>query len=99
MSQILISLTVPLTIEEALVDWLLEHPNTQGFSSFAVNGHSSAVEGLTLEEQVAGRKKQIRFQLHLQQEDVEGFLIHFKQDFKGTGVHYWITALMDEGHV
>lgn len=99
MSQVLISLTAPLAIEETMVDWLLEHPSTQGFSSYPISGHSSKTEGLTLAEQVAGRKKQIRFQLHLPQAELAGFLARFKQDFKGTGVHYWVTALLDEGHV
>ncbi len=95
----LITLTAPPAIEEALVDWLLQSATHAGFSSHAVNGHSSREEGLTLAEQVAGRKRQIRFQMHLASQEVPGFIEALKRDFAGAGVHYWISDLADVGHV
>ena len=95
----LISITVPPAMEETLVDWLLQSATHTGFSSYPVNGHSSREEGLTLAEQVAGRKKQIRFQMHIAQTDVPVFLENLKRDFAGAGLHYWVLPLADAGHV
>ena len=94
----LITLTAPPAIEEALVDWLLQTTTHTGFSSFPVNGHSSREEGLTLAEQVAGRKKQIRFQMHIANEEIPAFLENLRKDFTGAGVHYWVSPLIDAGH-
>jgi len=95
----LITLTVPPAIEETLVDWLLQSATHAGFSSFPVNGHSSREEGLSLAEQVEGRKKQIRFQMHISNAEIPSFLESLKRDFTGAGVHYWISPLLDAGHV
>lgn len=95
----LITLTAPPAIEEALVDWLLQSATHIGFSSYPVNGHSSREEGLSLAEQVAGRKRQIRFQMHIASTEVPAFLENLKNDFAGAGVHYWIVPLAEAGHV
>lgn len=97
--QLLVTLTAPPAIEEALVDWLLQVESHAGFTSQRANGHSSRVEGLTLAEQVAGRKNQVRFQLHIPEEDLPRFMDGLKADFAGTGIHYWVAPLVDFGHV
>ncbi len=97
--QTLITLSVSPSIEESLVDWLLEFAIHSGFTSYPVNGHSSREEGLSLAEQVAGRKKQIRFQMHIPDEELPRFLEQLKRDFAGAGVHYWVTPLIDAGHI
>lgn len=96
--QSLITLTVSPAIEESMVDWLLEIATHSGFTSFPVNGHSSREEGLSLAEQVSGRKQQTRFQIHIDNEEVPQFLEKVKQDFAGTGVHYWVMPLVESGH-
>ncbi|MDD5035119.1 MAG: DUF3240 family protein [Methylococcaceae bacterium] len=97
--QYLITLTVSPAIEEAMVDWLLQFETHAGFTSFPVNGHSSREEGLTLSEQVAGRKKQMRFQMHLPVDDIPDFMSRLKQDFAGAGLHYWVSPVMETGHI
>lgn len=68
-----------------------------GFTSFAVSGHSSRHQGLSLEEQVAGRKKQVGFEMHIRGPDLAALLAGLKQDFAGTGLHYWVTPVLDSG--
>jgi len=99
MNPLLITLTVAPSLEESLVDWLLQFTGHFGFTSVKTNGHSSRVEGLTLAEQVAGRTSQIRFQLHLPEQDLPLFMDALKKDFGGAGIHYWIAPLIDAGHV
>ena len=96
---LLVTLTAPPSIEESLVDWLLEFTDQAGFSSQRADGHSSRLEGLSLAEQVAGRKSQVRFQLHLPGEQLPRFMDALKKDFGGAGLHYWVAPLLDAGHV
>lgn len=95
----LITLTVSPAIEETVVDWLLQFAGQGGFTSFPVNGHSGREEGLSLAEQVAGRKKQIRFQVHVQEAVLTPVLDRMKQDFQGAGVHYWVSPVLEAGHI
>jgi hypothetical protein len=97
--QVLVTLTVPPSIEEILVDWLLQFAEHTGFSSQKANGHSGRMEGLSLAEQVAGRKNQTRFQLHLPAEGLPHFLDALKRDFAGADLHYWVAPLLEAGHL
>ena len=97
--QYLITLTVSPAIEETIVDWLLQFEAQAGFTSFPVNGHSSREEGLTLAEQVAGRQKQLRFQMHVPATELPHFISQLKQDFQGVGLHYWVSPVLEAGHI
>ncbi len=95
----LLTLIAPPSLEEPLVDWLLEFESEYGFSGFVVNGHSSRQEGLTLAEQVSGRKQHIRFDLHLPEVELLRLVERLKQDFAGAGLHYWVTPVLAHGRV
>lgn len=95
----LITLVVPPTLEEPLVDWLLQFESEFGFSSFPVNGHSSRHEGLSLAEQVSGRKKQIRFEMHLPESEWRPLIEQLQRDFNGAGIHYWVSPVVVQERV
>jgi len=95
----LLSLTVLPAMEETLVDWLLENHGETGFSRFAVDGHSSQTQGLSLAEQVVGRRKQVRFEIHLSQEQIPVILEQLRTDFTGAGMQYWISPLLGVGRI
>jgi hypothetical protein len=95
----LITLAVPPALEESLVDWLLSLETPIGFTSYTTYGHSSRTEGLTLAEQVAGRKKQMHFQMHMPASWVSELIVQLHQDFEGTGIHYWVTPVLKSGHI
>jgi len=95
----LITLTVPPALEATLIDWLLAIDHQAGFTSFPVHGHSSRHEGLSLAEQVAGRTRQVRFQIHLPASEWPEFLARLQRDFTGTGVHYWLSPLLAAGRL
>ncbi len=97
--QVLITLTVPPSVEESMVDWLLQFNDHSGFTSHRANGHSSRLDGLNLAEQVAGRKEQVRFQMHISSDDLPRLLNSLREAFNGAGLHYWITPLIDAGHI
>jgi hypothetical protein len=95
----LISIVVSTAIEDTLVDWLLEREEIPGFTSLPINGHGSSVRSLTLQEQVAGRKRQVLFQIYLSSQEARGIIEAMKQDFPGSGIHYWVVPVEDAGRL
>lgn len=93
----LVTIIISPSLEETLVDWLLSHEGNYGFTSFPVSGHSIRHGHLSLEEQVAGRQKQVRFEMHVRGDDVAGLLTGLKTDFTGTGLHYWVAPILESG--
>lgn len=95
----LLIIIAPPSLEEPLVDWLLSNETEHGFSSYEVNGHTSQHDGLSLAEQVSGRKRRIQFQMEIPATDAELLIDKLKQDFNRSGIHYWVIPVIDAGHV
>lgn len=96
---VLFTLIAPPSLEEPLVDWLLEFEPEHGFSSLPVNGHSCRQAGLTLAEQVSGRKRRVRFEMHLPEAEWRPLVERLRQDFAGAGIHYWVSPVIEQGRV
>ncbi|PKM12782.1 MAG: DUF3240 domain-containing protein [Gammaproteobacteria bacterium HGW-Gammaproteobacteria-3] len=92
-----ITLNVPPSIEEAVVDCLLTIEAEHGFSSLPVSSHDHRNEGLSLAEQVTGRQKQIRFQMYLASSDLNDLLTVLKAQFTGSGIIYRVVPVLDSG--
>jgi hypothetical protein len=90
-------LTVQPTLEESLIDWLLDFDARCGFTSFPVHGHSGRPDGLTLPEQVSGRKQNVRFEICLPQPEVDRLIDALCRDFANTGVVYWVAPVARSG--
>ncbi len=86
-------------IEEAMVDWLLRHPDVTGFTSVAAQGHGSSAHSMSLAEQVAGRTKQILFLVETDLPVARRIVASLRTDFSGSGLHYWLVPLVDTGHL
>lgn len=95
----LITINVPPSLEEAMVDCLLTFETAQGFSSFPVSAHDHRNEGLSIAEQVTGRQRKIRFQMYIGKNDLPALLNKIKSDFAGSGLHYWVVPVLEHGEV
>jgi len=95
----LLSLVVPPSLSDPLIDWLLEQPEVAGFISLPVNGHGGSEHVMTAAEKVAGYRKGWMIQTHLPQKAACELLRRLKEDFAGSEVHYWITPLVVGGHL
>lgn len=95
----LLTIIVSPALEDALVDWLLDQLPDVGFSSFPIRGHSNRHAGLSLAEQVTGRRNQIRFDVQLPDERLSLVVERLKADFANAGLHYWIAPLREFGAV
>ena len=95
----LLILIVPVSLEEVMVDLLLQSSALSGFTSSAVNGHGRHhVVGdarLSMLEQVAGRQKCVQFMLHASIADLQGLLAELKQKFSDTGMHYILLPAIE----
>lgn len=99
MNQCLLTIVIPLSIEESLVDWLLERKELSGFSSMRIDGHGSRHAELSLAEQVLGRQRKVMFQVHTECEGIEDLLVGLREDFTGAGLHYWVMPLVSTGRI
>lgn len=95
----LLNFTVAPAIEGSVVDWLLQYAGPDGFTSFPVHGHSSRHEGMSLFEEVVGRKKQIRFQVHVSAAQLPQILERLRREFAGVGLHYWVMPVIETGYI
>lgn len=93
----LITLNVPPSLEEAVVDCLLTFETSQGFSSFPVSAHDHRNEGLSVAEQVTGRQRKIRFQMYIDKQFVAALLNKLKTEFPNTGMRYWVVPVLEHG--
>jgi len=99
MDECLLVLIVTPTIENAMVDWLLDRDDVSGFTSMPISGHGASVHSLTAAEQVAGRQRQVMFQLHLPRATADTLVDAVRGAFGGSGMHYWLTPLLASGHL
>jgi hypothetical protein len=93
----LVTLNVPPSLEETVVDCLLMLEAEHGFSSFAVNAHHHENKGLSLAEQVSGRQRRIRFQMYVDVSALSLLLTQLKQEFAGSGIQYWVLPVLEKG--
>lgn len=99
MDECLLVLIVTPAIENAVVDWLLDNDDIAGFSSAPINGHGVSEHSLTPAEQVAGRQKQIMFQMHVSDTAAEKIIDAARRTFSGSGIHYWVTSVRVCGNI
>jgi hypothetical protein len=93
----LVTLNVPPSLEEAIVDCLLTLESEHGFSSFPVSSHDYRNEGLSPAEQVTGRQRKIRFQMYVPEQGLAALLAQLRTEFSGSGIKYWVLPVIENG--
>ena len=99
MDQCLLVLIASPSIENAVVDWLLDRNDIPGFTSAPISGHGASTHSLTAAEQVAGRQRQVMFQMHLKEAVARSVIDDAQRAFRGSGLHYWLTPVLAAGHM
>ncbi len=94
-----VTLNVPPALEEMMVDCLLILEFEQGFSSTPVSAHHHENKGLSIAEQVTGRQKKIRFQMYINGTDLARLLVDLRRQFKGSGIQYWVSPVLENGEL
>jgi len=99
MENCLLLLYASPSLEESLVDWLLENEQVEGFSSAEVFGHGVRQSGMSLLEQVTGRQRRVQFQIQTNRESAERMAQELGEKFKGAGLYYMLVPVLDAGHI
>lgn len=99
MQQCLLVLIVTPIIESAIIDWLLERDDIDGFTSMPINGHGVSSHSMTAAEQVSGRQKQVMFHIHMAESTARDVLVAAQQSFSGSGMHYWLMPVLSAGNI
>ncbi len=88
------------SLEERLVDHLLEHPEwVYGFSMFKTEGGSQKERLPTMIEQVRGRSLSVAIQSVMNLEDARSLVDHLKQEESNPEIAYWITPVIEFGRL
>jgi hypothetical protein len=88
------------SLEERLVDHLLEHPEwVRGFSLTRIEGGSQKEKLPSMLEQVRGRSQRVEIVTVMNNEDVRQLIAHLKHEEPNAEVAYWITPVIEFGRL
>ena len=93
----LLVLNVRPELEEDLVDYLLTRDGIEGFTSYHARGHGTN-EGMSLAEQVSGRRKRLQFEILMEESDVKA-LIDGLADTVGRDIVFWQQMISNQGRI
>lgn len=88
------------SMEERLVDHLLEHPElVMGFSVSRIQGSSQKEVLPSMLEQVSGRSQRIEINAVMNLDDAHALVAHLKAEERNHDVAYWITPVLEFGRL
>ena len=100
MSKFSLTLICLPSVEEKLLDLLLEVVgDDEVFTSLPTFSHGLAHSRLSNEEQVMGRSASAQFQIIVTDAEMTALLQRLRDEFRGTGLRYWASALTAEGEI
>lgn len=100
MSKFSLTLICLPSVEEKLLDLLLAVVgDDEVFTSLPTFSHGLAHSRLSNEEQVMGRSASAQFQIILSDAEMTALLQRLRDEFRGTGLRYWASALTAEGEI
>lgn len=99
MSKFCLTLICAREVEEKLLDTLLTHIDQDIFTSTPTFSHGTAPGRLSSVEKVMGRSRSVQVQIITTGEQMASLTELLKENFRGTGLRYWASALTAEGEV
>ncbi len=99
MSLVMVSITAPRALEEALCEQLLEHPDwASGFTLWHAEGHGQQTK-LSPPEQVRGRAARSMVQIVLEAGRAQELIAHLRERFPKPDVYWWIVPINENGRL
>jgi len=93
-----LTLMLPKSIEETLVEHLLDHPEwVRGFSTLDASGHGAAGVAHTTAELVRGASRRVKVQVIMNREDAAALIDHLRATMTNAEVTYWLTPVLEVG--
>lgn len=94
---VLVVLSASPGLEDAVVDWLLGRRGKTGFTTTTIYGHSSRHEGLSIAEQVSGRRLRTQFEVHMTLEAARDFVRDAVDNFGAADIHCLVLPAIAAG--
>jgi hypothetical protein len=95
----MLSINIPIEVEDSMIDWLLEQEEVEGFNSIKIHGHGTHEIHMALFEKVTGKSQRIMYQTHLSKENAQSILSKLKRDFAKNDIHYMVFPLLEAGNL
>ncbi len=93
-----LTLVLPHTLEEELIDHLLQHPEWIGpFVTVAVDGHGAPEHIASVGEQVRGRARRVRVDVLVNAADGQRLIDHLHEDMTGANIDWWLAPVLKNG--
>lgn len=95
-----LTLLLPQTLEEEVIDILLLHYPEQGgrpFITANVDGHGTAGQMFSANEQVRGRTARTRIDILLETENAASLIKSLRDKMPGATIDWWLAPLIDSG--
>lgn len=99
MTACMLMIYAPPSVEETIVDWLLEHDDLEGFSSAEAYGHGMRHGGMSLLEQVSGRQRRVQFVIRTETEIARHLVADMRERFAGVGLHYFMLPVLEADRI
>ncbi|MCK6392299.1 DUF3240 family protein [Zoogloea sp.] len=97
---VVLTLVLPIEVEDALLETLLEHPDlAPGFTSQRVEGQGQRVTFIGTAEHVRGRAACCRVQLVIPQASAEQLLDILRREFASSRVFFWMVPALASGRL
>lgn len=88
------------SVQDRLVDHLLEHPQwVRGFSLTRIEGASQKEKLPSMLEQVRGRSQRVQIVSVMNCEDAKALIAHLKSHEANPDIAYWITPVIEFGRL
>jgi len=97
--QQILSLLVPTGLRDDIIDALIGCELVSGFSMTAIAGYSREHSQYDVREQVAGYRELFRFDVMHERECQDALMHELHATFETTSIRYWITPVLEQGHL
>ena len=87
------------SLEEKLLDVLLDAVGDEVFTSVPTFSHGTSHGRLSSVEQVLGRSAAVQVQILVTEQEMTDLVQRLREEFRGTGLRYWASALAVEGEI
>ncbi|MCW8873590.1 DUF3240 family protein [Pseudomonadota bacterium] len=92
----LLRVNIPPSLEEEFMDALLANPEVQGYQTWHTSGHGQ-VGAMSINEQVAGRRNRVLFEVVLDESTLESVLAALKATLPIADIIYWVLPITASG--
>ena len=88
------------SLEERMVDHLLQHPDlVRGFTITRVEGGSQKELLPSMMEQVRGRSQRVQLLSVMNLDNAHALIAHLKQSDPNSEIAYWLTPVIEFGRL